>query len=167
MEGYFGQTNKGINNLELLGRQLNVLLKEHLQTWNPSRLARAYFEYGVYYRELYKKRHLYCGAAEQFFYMDPFGNLYSCSIANKELGNIRENNFEIIWNGTKAQNARVFNKSCPYPCWMICTVLPYLKKRPFIPLWWILVNKFKVTFGKEVIGNRIDNTTFKPKILDG
>ena len=167
IDGYFTHSNEQIENLGLLGQQLNILIKEHLQTWNPNLLASAYFEYGIYSKERYKKRQFNCGAAEVLFYLDPLGNVFSCNIANKRLGNIHEKDFGIIWNSAEADDSRVYAKNCPLQCWMLCTVSPYIKKHPFLPLWWILVNKFKVTFGKEVIGNRIDNTTFKPKILDG
>ncbi|MBI2471495.1 MAG: radical SAM protein [Planctomycetes bacterium] len=151
IEGYFTQGNKEINDLELLGQQLNYLVKKHLQTWDPNLLARAYYEYGIYFREVYKKRPLYCGAADVLFYMDPFGNIFSCNIANKLMGNIVDSDFEIIWKSTEADNSRIFAKKCPHQCWMICTVSPYLKKRPIIPLLWILVNKIKLALGKEVI----------------
>lgn len=148
IEGYFTQGNKEIENLELLGQQVNILIKNHLETWNPNRLARAYYEYGIYFRELYKKRALHCGAADVLFYMDPSGNVFSCNIANKRLGNIRERDFVTIWNSTEANNSRAFAKNCPHQCWMICTVSPFLKKRPFIPLSWILVNKVKLASRK-------------------
>lgn len=160
IEGYFTQGNKEINDLELLGQQLNVLVKKHLQTWNPNLLARAYYEYGIYYRELYKKRPLYCGAGDVLFYMDPFGNIFSCNIANRLMGNILESDFEIIWKSTEANNSRVFAKRCPHQCWMICTVSPYLKKRPFLPLLWVLVNKIKLGLGKKIIKVHGTNTSF-------
>ena len=161
IEGYFTQGNKKINDLGLLGQQLNVLVKKHLQTWNPNLLARAYYEYGIYFRELYKKRPLYCGAADALFYMDPLGTIFSCNIANRQLGNIRQKDFETLWNSTEANNSRTFAKNCPYQCWMICTVSPYLKKSPFSPFLWIFVNKIKLAFGKEVIKALNTNTIFK------
>lgn len=151
IEGYFTQGNKEINDLEMLGQQLNVLVKNHLQTWNPNLLARAYYEYGIYYREFNKKRPLYCGAADVLFYLDPLGNVFSCNIANKLLGNIREKDFETIWSSAEAKKSRLFAKNCQHQCWMICTVSPYLKRHPLFPFWWIMVNKIKIALGKKII----------------
>jgi hypothetical protein len=72
-------------------------------------------------------------------------------VANKLLGNIRENDFETMWNSKEASDSRDFARDCPYQCWMLCTVSPYLKQRPVRPLEWIARNKIKVLFGRDVI----------------
>ncbi len=162
IEGYFGQANKEIKDTELLRTQINVLLKDHLHTWNLNDLARAYQEFGIYYREVYKKRHISCNAAASHFYMDPSGNIFSCNVANKYLGNIREESFETLWNSKKAVDVRAFARHCPHQCWMICTVSPCIRKRPLKPLLWILVNKMKAALGREVIKKNTHSSAVKP-----
>lgn len=150
IEGYFGSDNKDIENVSLLGEQLNSLIKERLLTWSPNLIARAYYDYGILYRELHKKRLFYCGAGDALFYMDPYGNVFPCNVANKKMGNILKNDFMDIWRSNEANSCRIFAKTCPYQCWMICTVSPYLKKRPLVPIFWVLLNKFKAHLGLNI-----------------
>jgi radical SAM protein with 4Fe4S-binding SPASM domain len=151
IEGYLGSEATEIEDKGLLGRQLEGLIKERLRKWSPQALARAYYEFGVYRREADGKRILPCGAAEVLFYMDPFGDVYSCNVANKHLGNIREQEFGAIWNSREARESRDFARNCPYQCWMLCTVSPYLRQRPLRPMMWIASNKAKIFLGRGVI----------------
>jgi radical SAM protein with 4Fe4S-binding SPASM domain len=151
IEGYLGSGTKEIRDKGLLGRQLDRLIKERLRKWSPEAMARAYYEYGIYRREAGRRRILPCGAAEVLFYMDPVGDVYSCNVANKLLGNIRHESFETIWNSKEASSSRDFARNCPYQCWMLCTVSPCLRQRPLRPMMWIAMNKIKVLVGRDVI----------------
>jgi len=151
IEGYLGSDTRAIEDKRLLGRQLEGLIGERLKQWSPQALARAYYEYGVYRREVDGKRILPCGAAEVLCYMDPVGNVYSCNVANKLLGNVRQQAFETILRGPEAREAREFARNCPYQCWMLCTVSPYLKQRPLKPMMWIAAAKAGALLGRHVI----------------
>jgi len=151
IEGYLASDGKGIEDKEVLGRQLDCLVGDRLQKWSPQALARAYYEYGIYRREVDGKRILPCGAAEVLCYIDPVGNVFSCNVANKLLGNMREKDFEAIWNSPEARESREFARNCPYQCWMLCTVSPYLKQRPLKPLMWIGANKTKALLGRSIV----------------
>lgn len=151
IEGYLGSEPKKMKDKDLLGRQLDRLIRERLRKWSPEAMARAYYEFGMYRREVDGKRILPCGAAEVLFYMDPVGDVYSCNVANKRLGNIREESFATIWNSPEASASRDFARNCPYQCWMLCTVSPYLRQRPLRPMMWIASNKIKALVGRDII----------------
>jgi radical SAM protein with 4Fe4S-binding SPASM domain len=151
IEGYLGTDTRAIEDKGLLGRQLEGLVGERLKQWSPQALARAYYEYGVYRREVDGKRILPCGAAEVLCYIDPVGNVYSCNVANKLLGNIREQAFEATMLSPEAREAREFARNCPYQCWMLCTVSPYLKQRPLKPMMWIARAKAGALLGRHAI----------------
>ena len=151
IEGYLASDAKEIEDKKTLGRQLDSLIRDRLRKWSPQAMARAYYEYGVYRREASGKRILPCGAAEVLCYMDPVGNVFSCNVANKLLGNIREKDFQTILKSREARESREFARNCPYQCWMLCTVSPYLKQRPLKPLMWIGVSKARALFGRPII----------------
>jgi radical SAM protein with 4Fe4S-binding SPASM domain len=151
IEGYLASEAEAIEDKELLGRQLDDIIRDRLREWSPQSLARAYYEYGIYRREVDGRRILPCGAAEVLCYIDPAGNVFSCNVANKLLGNMREKGFEEIWESREARESREFARNCPYQCWMLCTVSPYLKQRPLKPLMWIGANKTKALLGKRII----------------
>jgi radical SAM protein with 4Fe4S-binding SPASM domain len=151
IEGYLASDAKAIEDKEILGRQLDYIIRDRLRKWSPQALARAYYEYGIYRREVDGRRILPCGAAEVLCYIDPTGNVFSCNVANKLLGNIREQAFETIWKSAEAGESREFARNCPYQCWMLCTVSPYLKQRPLKPMVWIAANKAKALLGRHII----------------
>ena len=104
-----------------LEKLLKPIIRERLKSWSPANWARAYYKQGILYKQKKSKRLLPCGAIAQLFYMDPFGEIFSCNIANQTLGNIKNNTFEELWNSKEANNVRKFVRRCPHQCWMICT----------------------------------------------
>jgi MoaA/NifB/PqqE/SkfB family radical SAM enzyme len=63
IEGYLASDAKGIEDKEILRRQIDRIVRDRLRKWSPQALARAYYEYGIYRREADGKRILPCGAA--------------------------------------------------------------------------------------------------------
>jgi len=78
-----------------------------------------------------------CAALMLSGYLDPNGNVFSCIMWDKPVGNIRETGFNEIWESTISDETRlqIDSKECP-GCWTPCEVQPSL-----------LINIRKLMFG--------------------
>jgi hypothetical protein len=59
----------------------------------------------------------------------------------ESMGNIRQEPFSAIWQSDRAKTIREKVKVCKRNCWMIGTVAPAMKKRPWLPVKWVLEQK--------------------------
>jgi len=64
----------------------------------------------------------YCPCGRKFAMIDPLGNLYLCPV-NKHMlcGNIREADFDMIWEGARCSGVRNFISKNECHCWLSCT----------------------------------------------
>ncbi len=76
---------------------------------------------------LHHHRPLPCGAGENFFYMDPFANVFMCQIKNWPIGNLRKQSFEDIWY-SKAKSQFLPKAEACNDCWIVCTAKDAIKK---------------------------------------
>jgi len=150
IDNYFTEKDQPIKKISQLESSLNFLINNEIKKWNLNRWARAYILSGVYNHAVTGQRKIYCKALELLFYMDPYGDIYSCNALGRKLYNIKDKRFKEAWNSEKAYSIRKEIKKCPRPCWMLCTVAPFVKKKPFIALKWILINKAKSLMGLQV-----------------
>jgi len=131
------------------------LINELLRTKRPKNWFRAYFNFGVVNYIKGKPRLLPCGAGEDMFFLDPWGEIRPCNGMDSDslensMGNLREKSFEEIWNSEKAGKIKEKVKACPKNCWMIGTASPAMKKNILKPSVWIIKNKSKIIAGKRV-----------------
>ncbi len=117
------------------------LMQEHLRSWRPYDWARAYYLRGVVEYIRGRPRRLPCRAGQDFFFLDPWGDVYPCNIGGTKMGNVRESGFENMQRKTTCA-VRESVASCDVQCWMVCTVAPPMSKRPLKPLAWMLGAKF-------------------------
>lgn len=96
------------------------LFKEQMKSVNPKNWAKAWFNKQSYYYMMTHRRPLPCGAGENFFYMDPFANIFMCHLKNWPIGNLKKQSFDEIWSGIPKQKFLPLAKSC-HDCWIICT----------------------------------------------
>jgi len=79
-----------------------------------------------------RKNHRYlkpCLSGRRYAMIDPWGDLYFCSILKKNvLGNIRKEGFDILWGSTKAQKLRKQIESGKCNCWLMCSANPVIDK---------------------------------------
>ena len=139
-EHYFGAANQKIQNKKDLKNQFEKIIFQELKKNNLKNCARAYFARGLCEFALKQKRILSCQAANDFFFLDPQGNIYPCPVSNLTIGNIKEEKFEKIWHSAKAKEIRKKIKNCQR-CWMICTARTSIKKNPLKVLKWIIKSK--------------------------
>ncbi|MBL7071040.1 MAG: radical SAM protein [Candidatus Omnitrophica bacterium] len=77
-----------------------------------------------------KKMPVKCQALGSSFFLDPYGDIYPCSIFDRKISNIRDIGYDLkkIWNnGEKLADTRndILNKNCD-GCWTPCEAYPSL-----------------------------------------
>jgi len=87
-----------------------------------------------------------CGAGEDFFFVDPWGNISPCNGSDEEwiMGNLKEESFEEIMNSKRAKEAMAKVKICKKDCCFIVTERHDMVRRPWKPISWIAKNKLKL-----------------------
>jgi len=74
--------------------------KDRLLSYN-----RFFLEYVLAY-QLHKERHFNCYSGTHSCFLDPYGNVYPCISFEKNIGNIREQNFDDLWKSHRANEIR-------------------------------------------------------------
>lgn len=93
-----------------------------------------------------------CGALSDFFFIDPAGNVSPCNGSADEwiIGNIKECDLEQILKSPKAREVAEKVKACKRNCAFIVTERHDMVRRPWIPIAWILKNKWHIFRGKDI-----------------
>lgn len=93
-----------------------------------------------------------CGALEDFFFIDPWGNVTPCNGSSEEwiIGNIKESRLEDILSSDRAAKMREQVKRCGRNCAFIVTERHDMVRRPWKPVIWILKNKIRIAAGKRI-----------------
>ncbi len=93
-----------------------------------------------------------CGALTDFFFIDPWGNVTPCNGSCEEwkLGNIKEDTFENIMNSDKAREAMEKVRNCKRNCTFIVTERHDMVRRPWVPIMWVIKNKWRTFKGKDI-----------------
>lgn len=128
---------------------IDLLKSKRVKNW-----FRGYFNYGLINYIKGNARLLPCGAGQDVFFIDPWGNIRPCNGLDEateetNMGNLREKDFEEIWSSEKAKRIREMMKKCPKNCWMIGTASPAMKKHIWKPATWVIKNKLKIWLGKD------------------
>lgn len=131
---YFGKGHLGLRpKLKSTKEGLQQVTKFFVPSFNPKNWAKSWF-----YKKLSDyaetgKRPLRCGAGENFFYLDPFGDVYLCQFKNWKIGNLKKQSFSEIWQGEKRKKYLKIAQKCN-GCFMICTAKDEMRKHPFLLL---------------------------------
>jgi MoaA/NifB/PqqE/SkfB family radical SAM enzyme len=122
-------------------------IKLRIKDW-----GRAYINLGILKHIQRENRLIPCGAGKDVFFLDPYGKILACNGSEIPwvMGDLREESFDRIWNSSDAEEARKRVVNCNRACWMVGTARPAMRKQPWIPLFWILKNKIKLTLGKNI-----------------
>lgn len=140
---YFHKDDNSIIDKELVAKEFEKLSRKMLKSNAPKEWFRAYFNYGMAYKIRNNKRLFPCTVGTDSFRLNPFGKIIPCEGMNSEMemGDLKTQTFEEIWNSKKAEEVRNCVKNCSNNCWMIGTVSPIMKKHIGRPLKWIIKNK--------------------------
>ena len=124
-------------------------LKDRLKDY-----GRAYFNRSIH-RRLRGDTDEYrppCGALSDFFFIDPWGNVTPCNGSCEEwkLGNIKEDSLENIMASDKAREAMEKVRNCKRNCTFIVTERHDMVRRPWVPIMWVLKNKWRISRGQDL-----------------
>jgi len=134
--------------INILKEQFNYVIRRELGSWQPKRWVRAYFTKSLLDFAVTGEQALSSRAGTDFFFLDPFGNVYPSVVHNAIIGDIHNKNFREIWNSSEAETARTKVHEAKRDVWMICTARTAIKNHPIRVGWWILKNKLKAQGGK-------------------
>ena len=87
-----------------------------------------------------------CGALNDFFFIDPWGNVTPCNGSKEEwiIGNLKDNTFEEIMDSQKAKDIMLSISQCERNCAFIVTERHDMVRRPWIPIKWVIDNKLRI-----------------------
>jgi len=127
---YFGEKKRG---LRPNPKEIKESLEEVSRFFIPSLVPRNWAK-GWFYKRLsdyaaIEERPIKCGAGENFFYLDPYGDVYLCHFKNWKIGNLKKQFFEEIWQEKKRKELLKFARKC-HDCFMICTVKDEIRRCP-------------------------------------
>ncbi|MCK5449775.1 radical SAM protein [Candidatus Pacearchaeota archaeon] len=135
---YYSKKNSPYDT-KLVIEKLKWLIKKYLNSFNPKYYFRAYYTQGSIDFVKKKERAIKCDAGLKSFYLDPYGVIFPCVVLNKQLGNIKTDNFKDLIGETK----------CNLNCWMPCTVNEPIKDNLHIVIPWILKRKLSMLFNRK------------------
>ena len=146
---YFHKDDNVIRDKETVISCFEKLISDMLRSPKPKNWFRAYFNYGLINYIKGNPRLLPCGAGENTFFLDPFGEMRPCNGMEEagvstSMGNLKDGTFAEIWEGERGRRVRAAARECDRNCWMIGTASPAIKKYPLRPILWVLKNKFLV-----------------------
>lgn len=155
---YFFKNDNRIEEIEFVStemtRFIQSLLKSKRKNINKKikDWFRAYINLGLLHYIQGKNRSLECGAASDTFFLDPFGNILACNGSDKPwiMGNLIKSEFDEIWNSAEAIGLRDKVRSCKKNCWMTGTAVPAMRKKIWIPLFWVINNKVRLVLGRDI-----------------
>lgn len=148
---YFHKNDNKHEDADMIASEFQNLAVELLKTNKPKNWFRAYFNMGLANKVRGGKRPLPCEVGKDVFFLDPFANIMPCNGSDEPMimGNLKDQNFDQIWNSQKADEIREQVKNCPKECWMIGSASPAMKKRVWIPAKWVAKNKLRMLKNKE------------------
>ena len=155
---YFHKDDNYINDLDRTLKEMNRYIRMLLQSQRTNlRLRvkdwfRAYINKGLVDYMKGETRAIPCGAATDFFFLDPWGRILACNGSDEALimGDLKEATFAEIWSSGQAQRVRKIVKQCQKNCWMTGSAVPAMRKKIWVPIMWVLENKLRLLMRKDL-----------------
>jgi len=147
------ESEEALRQHELFVKALLTSKRRHLKD-RLKDYGRAYFNRSIH-RRLRGDTDEYrppCGALSDFFFIDPWGNVTPCNGSGEEwiMGNIKEDTLENILASDKAKQAMEKVRNCKRNCTFIVTERHDMVRRPWVPIKWILKNKWRIRKGQDL-----------------
>lgn len=103
-------------------KEIKIILKLREKKDLISSIENKYLEIGKDYLKT-GKIPIKCNVFNLSSFIDPFGNVYPCTIFDRKLGNLRKNNYDLkkilVSEKTKKVREEIIKDSCPQ-CWTPC-----------------------------------------------
>ncbi|MBQ9577852.1 MAG: radical SAM protein [Muribaculaceae bacterium] len=147
------ESEEALRQHELFVKALLTSKRRHLKD-RLKDYGRAYFNRSIH-RRLRGDTDEYrppCGALSDFFFIDPWGNVTPCNGSGEEwiMGNIKEDSLENIMASDKAKQAMEKVRNCKRNCTFIVTERHDMVRRPWVPIMWVLKNKWRIRKGQDL-----------------
>jgi len=139
---YFHKMDNEIEDKDMVAGEFRKLIREYLKTKKVKNWFRAYMATGIINRIYGIPRMLPCTMGTDSFFLDPLGEIRPCNVMDESMGNIKQQSFEEIWRGDRANKVREKVANCKENCWMIGSVSCVMRKKIWKPAWWIVRNKW-------------------------
>ena len=148
---YFVENKNIIHDRLMVAEQFENLINELLNSNQPKKWFRAYFNHGLINYIFGQKRLLPCDMAFDTFFIDPYGDVMPCNGTKEKevMGNLNEQTWNELWNSEQAEKVRNKVRHCDRQCWMIGSVSPAMHKYIWKPAWWVIRHKFFRFFKKK------------------
>ena len=149
---YFHKWDNKIEFKDAVISEFQKLILELLKSRKTKEWFRAYFNYGLINYIRGNPRFLPCEMGKNGFFLDPFGDVLVCNGMDKKepLGNLKTQEWDEIWNSTRASQVRDMVRACKKNCWMIGSAAPAIFNHPIKPVLWVLRNKMRILIGMKV-----------------
>lgn len=149
---YFYKWDNKINDKELVCSEFKKLIEAFLSSKRPKDWFRAYFNWGLVNYIYGNRRLLPCDMGSNGFFIDPAGDVLACNGMNQKqsMGNLKTQSWDQIWHSQRAQEVRQIVENCQKNCWMIGNAAPAMWQNLKIPAMWVIKNKLKLFFGKNI-----------------
>lgn len=121
---YYKNPNQKIdkNYLKRAKKEIEIILKMREKKGLISSIENKYLELGKKYLKT-EKIPIKCNVFNLSSFIDPFGNVFPCTIFDRKLGNLRDNDYDLkkILLSEKAKKVReeIIKENCPQ-CWTPC-----------------------------------------------
>jgi len=154
---FFKQDNK-IESTDIIEQKMKEFIKDLLMSKRKNlRLRtkdwfRAYINAGLLRYMQGRERVIPCYAGFDSFFVDPWGKVLACNGSPEPwiMGDLNTQAFEEIWHSEKAEKVRKLVKNCKQGCWMAGSSVPAMRKNLWKPVSWVMKNKVKLLFGREI-----------------
>lgn len=155
---YFFKDDNKIDDIELVTGRLREFIRDLLTSKRRDiRLRvkdwfRAYINAGLLRYIQGRERSISCGAASEFFFVDPSGRILACNGSPEPwvMGNLNSQGFDEIWHSERADYIRELVRNCKRNCWMTGSSVPAMRREIWKPVKWVLRNKLCIYLGKNV-----------------
>lgn len=153
---YFHKHDNIVTNKDEVCGNFDELIQRLMKENHPKSWFRAFFNLGLINYIHGGRRMLPCEAGSENFFVDPFGNVLPCNGMEEKcwfdtMGNLNDfDNFQDLWDSTKAKEVREKVANCPKSCWMVGSASPVMKKYIKKVAPWVIKNKLKVMRGGKV-----------------
>jgi len=155
---YFFKNDNKIENMELVTEEMGNLIKAMLNSKRKNRHLRikdwfrAYLNLVLLDNMRGEILHFPCGAATDRFFLDPYGKILACNGSEEPwiMGNLKESDFDQIWNSEQARKIRDRVGKCNRNCGMPHTVAPSMRKGIWIPIFWVIKSKFRLVLRRNL-----------------
>ena len=141
---YFRKYDNKIVDRKRVAENFAKLINELLKSNSPKKWFRAYFNHGLINYIYGNQRLLPCDMSRNAFFIDPFCDVIPCNgmVQKAVMGNLKEQEWEELWNSEQARQVRRITKECGRNCWMIGSASPAMHRHIWIPAWWVIKHKF-------------------------